>query len=164
MERLTLSVYELEEYIEAYNSLRDLRYTQFCQCDRDPPSFDQFDQMCEAAYQRILRIANLVSALFKPSTESDQVSESPSASSSYVESSSLGCSSYADGVNLESSGLSALADFLLRSGGVTIYRSSGVRYSLSLWDLEDYIEEHESLRRVRYTQFSQSDRNPPSFE
>ena len=111
--------------------------------------------MCETAYQRILRIACPISAASKPPTESVQVAESPSASS-YVESSSLGCSPYTDGITLESSASSAVDDFLLRSGGV--------RYSLSLWDLEEYIEEHESLRRVRYTQFCQSDRNPPSFE
>ena len=65
---------------------------------------------------------------------------------------------------LESSALSALGDFLLRSGGVPIYWSGGVRYSLSLWDLEEYLEAHDSLRRVKYTQFCQSDRYPPSFE
>ena len=50
MERLTLSVWEIDEYIEAYESLRGVRYTQYCQFDRDPPSFEQFDQMCENAY------------------------------------------------------------------------------------------------------------------
>ena len=64
----------------------------------------------------------------------------------------------------ESSALSALGDFLLRSGGVPIYWSGGVRYSLSLWDLKEYLEAHEPLRRVKYTQFCQSDRYPPSFE
>ena len=46
---------------------------------------------------------------------------------------------------LESSALSALGDYLLRSGGVPIYWSGGVRYSLSLWELEEYLEAHESL-------------------
>ena len=49
MERLTLSVWELEEYIEACESHRGVRYTQYCQFDRDPPSFEQFDQMCKTA-------------------------------------------------------------------------------------------------------------------
>ena len=75
MERLTLSVWELEEYIEACESLRGVRYTQYCQFDRDPPSFEQFDQMCETADQLYMESSSLGCS---PSLKGSSISETHS--------------------------------------------------------------------------------------
>ena len=81
MERRTLSVYELEEYIEAFDSLRRVRYTQYCQFDFDPPSFEQFDQMCETAYQLFMGLSRdkeTSSLRCSPSLKGSSISETHS--------------------------------------------------------------------------------------